>query len=194
MENFKKLARMNTLAIKESKAKKVVTSCAECYRTLKLDYPRILGDLGFEVVHISEFLAELIKNGDLEFSSTSRIKKVTYHDPCRLGRYMGIYDPPRDVIKNISELDLVEMDRNRENALCCGVSSWLNCGKFSKQLQIDRLKEAKATGADLLITSCPKCGIHLKCATNGELPIRREEIDLKIQDLSVLVAESLGIK
>ncbi len=190
--NFEKLARMNVSALRKTNAKKVITSCAECYRTLKLDYPEVVGELGFEVLHISEFLADLIENEKIELPSAFKEKKVTYHDPCRLGRHMGLYDQPRTVIDSILDTDLLEMERNRENALCCGVNSWLNCGKLSKQIQLDRLKEAKATGADWLITSCPKCQIHLKCATDGELPIKRSEVDLKIYDLPVLFAKALN--
>lgn len=193
-ETFKKLATMNVSAIKETKAKRVVTSCAECYRTLKLDYPEVVGDLGFEVLHISELLEELIEKEKLEFPEVLKDKTVTYHDPCRLGRHMGVYDSPRNVIRNIPEIDLLEMERNRENAMCCGVSSWLNCGKISKQIQIDRLMEAKETNADWLITSCPKCEIHLKCAVDGELPVKRTKVNMKMYDFSVLVAKALGIK
>ena len=188
--NFEKLARLNVDAIKKTGAKRVVTSCPECYRTLKLDYPKVVGDLDFEVLHISEFLLELIKDEKIELPSTFKEKKVTYHDSCRLGRHMGVYDAPRALINSISDITLLEMERNRENARCCGVSSWLNCGKLSKQIQLDRLKEAKATGADWLITSCPKCQIHLNCATEGELPIKRSEIDVKIYDLPVLVEKA----
>jgi Fe-S oxidoreductase len=192
--NFEKLARLNVSAIKKARAKKVVTSCPECYRSLKRDYPEVVGDLGFEVLHISEFLVELIENGKIELPSEFTKKKVTYHDSCRLGRQMGVYDPPRTVIDSIPDIEFLEMERSKENALCCGVSSWLNCGKLSKQIQIDRLKEAKATGADLLITSCPKCQIHLQCATEGELPIQRSEVNIKIYDLPVLFAKALNQK
>ncbi len=193
-ENFEKLARLNVEAIKQAKVKKVVTSCAECYRTMKMDYPKIVGDLNFDVVHVSEFLADLIEKEQLEFTEVFKDKKLVYHDPCRLGRHMNIYDPPRSVIKNIPETDLLEMERNRENSLCCGVSSWLNCGKLSKQIQIDRLTEAKSTGAELLVTSCPKCQIHLKCAMNGELPVKRSKINVKVYDLPVLVEKALNEK
>ncbi len=192
--NFEKLARINVSAIREADVKKVVTSCAECYRTLKLDYPKIVGELGVEVLHISEFLVELIEDEKIELPPEFEKKKVTYHDSCRLGRHMGVYDPPRTVIDSIPDIELLEMERSRENALCCGVSSWLNCGKLSKQIQLDRLKEVKAIGADWLITSCPKCQIHLTCATDGELPIKRSEVNVKIYDLSVLFAKALDHK
>ena len=191
-ENFEKLARLNVNAIEQAKVKKVVTSCAECYRTMKLDYPKVVGDLNFDVIHVSEFLADLIEKEQLEFPEVFKDKKLVYHDPCRLGRHMGVYDSPRSVIKSIPEIDLLEMERNRENSLCCGVSSWLNCGKISKQIQIDRLTEAKATGAEWLITACPKCQIHLKCAMNGELPVNRSSINVKVYDLPVLVEKALS--
>ena len=193
-ENFEKLARLNVSAIKKTNAKKVVTSCPECYRTLKLDYPKIVDDFDIEILHISEFLAELIENDKIELPLEFKNKKVTYHDSCRLGRHMGVYDPPRTVIDSIPDIELVEMEKNRENALCCGVNSWLNCGQLSKQIQLNRLKEAKATGANWLITSCPKCQIHLKCATDGELPIKRSEVNLKIYDLPVFFAKALNQK
>ena len=194
MEKFSKLAKMNVDAIRQAKAKKVVTSCAECYRTIKLDYPKIVGDLGFEAIHVSEFLADIIEKEQLEFPEVFKDKKVVYHDPCRLGRHMGVYDPPRRVIRNIPETDLLEMERSRENSLCCGVSSWLNCGKLSKQIQVDRLTEAKATGAEWLITACPKCQIHLKCAMSGELPVKRSKMNVKVYDLPVLVEKALDKK
>jgi Fe-S oxidoreductase len=190
-ENFEKLARMNVEAIRQTKAKKVVTSCAECYRTMKLDYPKIVGELGFEVVHVSEFLDDILEKEQLEFPEVFKDKKVTYQDPCRLGRHMGVYDAPRSVIKSIPETDLLEMERNRENSVCCGVSAWLNCGKIAKQIQIDRLTEAKATGAEWLITACPKCQIHLKCAMSGELPVKRSKVNVKVYDLPVLVEKAL---
>jgi heterodisulfide reductase subunit D len=193
-ENFEKLAKMNVESIRETKAKKVVTSCAECYRTMKLDYPKIVGALGFEVVHVSEFLADIIEKEQLEFPEVFKDKKVSYQDPCRLGRHMGVYDAPRKVIKGIPETDLLEMERNRENSMCCGVNAWLSCGKIAKQIQIDRLMEAKATGAEWLITACPKCQIHLKCAMDGELPVKRSKVHVKVYDLPVLVEKALDKK
>jgi Fe-S oxidoreductase/coenzyme F420-reducing hydrogenase delta subunit len=194
MKNFEELARLNVEEIRKSKAKKVITSCAECYRTLTLDYPKIVGELGFEVVHFSEFIDKLIQEEKLEVPIAFKETKVTYQDPCRLGRHLGVYDPPRNVINSIPELDLVEMERNKENASCCGVSSWLNCGKLSKQIQLERLKEAKNTGAEWLITACPKCQIHLKCALKGELPFKRSEVKLKLIDLAVLLEKALSKK
>jgi len=192
LENFEKLARMNVAEIKKAGATRVVTACPECYRTLKKDYPELLGNLDFEVLHVSEFLSELIDRGELRYDAKLPAKMV-YQDACRLGRHMGIYEPPRKVIAHIPGVELVEMGRNRENSVCCGVSAWLSCNKYSKAVQIDRLIEAKATGADLLVTACPKCQIHWKCVTSEKLPVNPEDVKIEIRDLSVVVAEAMHL-
>jgi len=178
--------------IKKAGATRVVAACPECYRTLKKDYPELLGNLDFEVLHISELLSELISKGELKYDAKLPMK-VVYQDPCRLGRHMGVYEPPRKVIANIPGIELAEMGRNRENAVCCGVNAWLSCNRYAKAVQIDRLMEAKATGADLLVTACPKCQIHWRCVTSEKLPVNPEEVTMKMRDLSVLVAEAMRL-
>lgn len=190
LENFEKLAKTNAADLKKTKATKIVTSCPECYRTFKKDYPEVLGTFDFDVLHISEFLSELIDKGKLKFD-TKLSTKVVYHDPCRLGRHMGVYEPPRKVITSIPGVNLLEMPRNRENAICCGVSVFMSCNKYSKEVRIDRLKEAKATGADLLVTTCPHCQIHWKCLATENLPASSESVSMDMQDLAVLVAEAM---
>ena len=187
VENFKRLAEHNLEEISRSKAKRVVTACPEGYHTLKYEYPRHFGSLGFEVVHITELLAGAIDDNRLEFRRTKQ--KVTYHDPCRLGRLSGIYEEPRKIINAIPGLELIEMPRNRANALCCGTQAWLNCGTINKQIQVERLREASATGADILLTSCSKCQIHLNCAMqDGRLG---EELKIKIEDITSFAARAL---
>jgi Fe-S oxidoreductase len=115
---------------------------------------------------------------------------VTFHDPCRLGRHMGIYDEPRALISAIPGLTFVEMPRSRERAICCGVGGWMNCTSFSKMIQANRLKEARAAGADVLVTACPKCEIHLKCALNDQA--LRDEVGIEIKDLVSLAASHLA--
>ena len=187
VENFIRLARFNLSEIKKTGCKKLIVSCPEGYTTLKFDYPKYVGDLGMDVIHISEFLAENLTNDKLKFKKSK--KQVTYQDPCRLGRYSGIYEQPRDIIKAIDGLKLNEMEKNRKNAVCCGTSAWINCNSVSKQIQIDRLIEAKSTGADFLITACPKCQIHFKCAMNDKNISKDTKI--KIMDFTALVANSL---
>jgi len=187
VEHFKKLAEHNLKEIKKTKAKKVITTCPEGYLTLKFEYPRHFGSLDFEVVHISQLLAERVANGELKFRRLA--KKVTYHDPCRLGRFAGIYEEPRAIIKAIPGLELVEMPRSRTSALCCGTQAWINCGTINKQIQAERLKEASATGAEVLLTWCPKCQIHFRCAMqDGKLG---EELGIEIEDATSFLARGL---
>lgn len=182
---FRKLAEWNLEVIKASRAKTVLFSCPEGYVTFKNYYPKYFGALPFEVVHMTEFLAgELPKTG-LTFQASSA-EVVTYHDPCRLGRLAGIYDPPRKLLGMLPDLQLVEMERNRENALCCGTSAWMECAGYSKAIQTERMQEAVQTGAQTLITACPKCRIHFACAR------RDTDITLKIVDLYTYLKEKLS--
>ncbi|MFC1870237.1 (Fe-S)-binding protein [Chloroflexota bacterium] len=184
-EHFLRLAEHNLKEISRAKARQVVTTCPEGYLTLKFEYPRYFGSLGFEVVHITQLLAGKVADGALKFRRTA--KKVTYHDPCRLGRMSGIYDEPRTLIKTIPGVELAEMPRNRAGALCCGTQAWMNCGTINKQIQSERLREASATGADVLLTSCPKCQIHLKCAMHdGSLGV-----GIEIDDVTSFAAGAL---
>jgi len=185
--HFKKLAELNAEAIRKTGAKTVLTTCAECAHTLKSDFPAAVGDMGVEIQHITEFLAARMDSGDLRLGPLD--KTVTFHDPCRLGRFMNIYDPPREVIKNIPELTFKEMFRSLHRAACCGTNSWINCNAVSKRLQENRLKEARSTGAEVLITACPKCYIHFKCAMSGsEL---RDSLHLEVEDITTLAASAV---
>jgi Fe-S oxidoreductase len=187
MEHFTRLAEHNLREISKAKAKQVVTTCPECYLTLKVEYPRYFGSLDFEVVHVSQLLAARVAGDELKFRHS--VEKVTYHDPCRLGRFSGIYDEPRAVIDAIPGVELLEMARNRTDALCCGTQAWMNCGSTNKQIQSERLREASATGADVLLTSCPKCQIHLKCAMHDQR--LGEELRIEIEDVTSFVAKAL---
>jgi len=188
MEHFAKLAEHNLKEIRRAKVKRVITTCPECYQTLKVEYPRYFGSLDFEVVHISQLLAERVASGELKFRRS--VRKVTYHDPCRLGRFSGIYDEPRAIINAIPGLELIEMSRSRASALCCGTQAWMNCGSINKQIQAERLREASSTGAEVLLTFCPKCQIHLRCAMNdGRLG---EELGIEIEDVTSLAAKALS--
>ncbi len=175
-ETFRKLARWNLDVIKASGAKTVLFSCPEGYVTFKNYYPKHFGALPFEVLHMTEFLARELPNAGLSFQASSN-EAVAYHDPCRLGRMAGIYEPPRQLLQFLPETRLVEMERNRENALCCGTSAWMECSSHSKAIQTDRMQEAIQTGAQTLITACPKCQIHLTCAQSNT------DSDLKVVDL-----------
>ncbi|MFH1502782.1 MAG: (Fe-S)-binding protein [Candidatus Eisenbacteria bacterium] len=190
VENFRMLARQNLKMLEEAGAKRVVVACPEGYATLRNDYPAHFGELPFEVVHLTEFLAESIEDGRLTFGSNGEETVVTYQDPCRLGRHLGVYDAPRRVIEALPGVTLVEMAHSRERAICCGVGGFQNCTSFSKMIQAARLREAKATGADTLVTACPKCEIHLGCALKD--PVLEDELGLRIVDVAALAASRLA--
>ena len=189
---FKKLARKNIDAIKNSGAEIVIVHCAECYRTLKLDYERFFGPLNFEVISFVELLESKIRENPQKFRNFNPCM-VTYHDPCRLGRQMNIYDAPRRVLKTIDGLNLKEMENSRSEAICCGSNSWLNCNKYVRAIRKLRLEEAEATGAEILITSCPKCNIHFNCLKNEYNEQNSYKPKIKIKDLAVFFAESLNL-
>lgn len=190
-EGFERLMNKNLKVIEESGAETVVFTCPEGLRTFEIDYQDIAGDLDFDLMHISEFLLERADEGDLDLSA-ERQATVTFHDSCRLGRHLGIYDPPRELLERAG-IKIIEMDNTRDKAACCGVSAFVTCSSSSYQMQLDRIKEAKRTGAETLITVCPKCRIHLHCAISKELPCDRSLVDIPIEDFTSFLAKHLGI-
>jgi heterodisulfide reductase subunit D len=188
IETFRKLAEYNAAQIKQAGVKKIVFSCPEGYRTFKLDYPSYV-DLGCEVQHISELLAEKIGENGVKFKEIK--KKVTYQDPCRLGRHLGVYDAPRKVLESIPGIELVEMKHNGPESICCGTSAWTNCDSYSNMLRVERLSEAVETGAELLITACPKCQTHFRCAMTDKGEEHRTTPKIEVMDLASLVANAI---
>ena len=216
VEKARKMAEENLKLFRESGAKTVVFSCAEGYKTVKVDYPKLLGfstfDLGFEVLHIVELIDKWVKEGTLKL--TNRVgMKVTYHDPCNLGRLSepwihwegtrgeygllnptryfrrgidGIYEPPRDILKAIPGIELVEMPRRRENAWCCGAGGGVKEAFSDLALwsAAERLKEAASTGAEALVSACPACKENFTdAAKNG----------MKTYDITELIARAIGV-
>jgi len=185
VDAFKDLAGFNIALIKRLGCKKVIFSCPEGYVTFKTTYPLYFGELDFEVIHFYDLVAKHVNEGAFPLAPVEHT--VTYHDPCRLGRMAGIYETPREIIESIPEMNLVEMERNREDAVCCGVSCWANCSRYSKKIQMDRLKEAAATGADTLVTACPKCSIHFACALSSS------GMRMEVKELTNLVATAMMV-
>ncbi|MDY7018959.1 MAG: hydrogenase iron-sulfur subunit [Chloroflexota bacterium] len=189
METFKMLAEHNTNLIREAGVKKIICACPEGYRTLKIDYPNYGFELDCEIQHISEFLVETIEKDGLRFKEIK--KKVTYQDPCRLGRHLGVYDAPRKVLEAIPGIELVEMEHNREYSICCGTSAFTNCDAYSHNLRTDRLLEAKATGAEMLITACSKCQTHFNCAMNERGEMKGPDATIEVMDLANFIESAL---
>ena len=155
-ELFKRLARENIKTWIDNGVKKILVNSPHCYHTFKNEYPEF--NVNFEVVHISQYLSELINEGRLQISK-EYMRKVTYHDPCYLGRHNGIYDEPRGVLKKIPGLVLNEMTEARENSLCCGMGGgriWIETIKSDRFSNL-RLDQAIGVGAEVLVTSCPYC-------------------------------------
>jgi heterodisulfide reductase subunit D len=188
LETFRKLAEYNATQIKEAGVKKIIFSCPEGYRTFKLDYPNYV-NLGCEVQHISEFLAEKMGENGVKFKEIK--KKVTYQDPCRLGRHLGVYEAPRKVLQSIPGVEFVEMRHSGLESICCGTSAFTNCDSYSNMLRAERLCEATDTGAELLITACPKCQTHFRCAMTDKGEEHRSTRKIEVMDLANLVASAI---
>lgn len=187
IKNYTKLAKANIEAIKQSSAKKIVTACPECYRTLKIDYNKNFGIQDYEVYHISEFLDQQLDGKNHRIKTDEQ--KITFQDPCRLGRHLNIYESPRNAMSHLTGLELKEMAHHHKRSICCGVSGWMNCSQISKWIQTQRLTEARATGAETMVTACAKCQIHFKCAMQDEK--LNLDIGIKIKDLTEVFAENL---
>ena len=193
-DNFEKLMEHNIELIKKSGAKRVVFTCPECYRTFKMDYQDLVGDLGFEPIHISDYVKELMDSGALKVGKAlEKPYSFSYHDSCRLGRHSGIYDSPRELAKAFSGAKFVEMENTKDKALCCGVSAWANCNANAKRMQVDRVMEAKKVGADRLLMFCPKCQIHMRCAIQDKVPVDPSAVDVKLEDYTVALARLLAL-
>jgi Fe-S oxidoreductase len=145
--------------LKDLEGEKIVTSCAGCYRTFKKDYKEILG-VEINVVHTSELFNQLIEHGKIELEFKD--KKVTYHDPCHLGREMEEYDAPRAVIYRCAEL--VEMDFNKDKARCCGAGGGVRSAypEITEEISMARIEDAKNTGTEIIITACPFCILNIQ--------------------------------
>ena len=179
---FKNLARENIKTFIDKGVRKILVSSPHCYHTFKNEYPEFM--VNFEVVHISQYLRELINKGRLELT-TPYEKKVTYHDPCYLGRHNGIYDAPRDVLMKIPGLELIEMADSLKNSLCCGGGGgriWMDT-PMEERFSDLRLKQADGAGAQVLATSCPYCITNFE---ESRLNLAYDDV-LEIKDITEIV-------
>jgi Fe-S oxidoreductase len=215
----KKVAQHNIDAIRDSGASTVITSCAECYKTLKVDYPKLFekstADMGFTVLHIAEYVKQQMESGALKFTTPLEIR-VTYHDPCHLGRLsepwvhwqgehkkfgilepakvwrrgaQGIYEPPREILSSIPGMELSEMERVRENAWCCGAGGGVRVAfkDFALWAARERVEEARFTGAEAIVSCCPHCKENLAEAA------QIEGGRLRVYDITEIIAQALGL-
>lgn len=185
--NFLRLAKLNAEAINDLGIEEIITACPECYRTLVRDYPEQGIDFNCKVTHIYDLLEKEIDKGAVGFKQFD--KKLTFQDPCRLSRFENRPDLPRKLINRLNPDTFKEMQDSGTSAICCGNSAWTGCDSFSKVLQVKRIRQAHDTGSDLLITACPKCQIHLRCAM--EDPFLGEELNMDMLDLTSLLAKTI---
>jgi len=183
-EMFKELAKANIKSWIDHGVKKIVVSSPHCYHTFKNEYPEF--NVNFEILHISEFIGQLIKEGRLQINQ-EYAKKIIYHDPCYLGRHNHIYEEPREVLKSIPGAELVEFDENRVNSMCCGMGGgriWVDTLMADRFVNL-RLEQAVASGAQELVTTCPYC------VTNFEDARVNLNFDnaIEIKDLVEVLAE-----
>jgi Fe-S oxidoreductase len=183
---YQEQGRMNIETLNSVGAKKIIASCPHCFNTIKNEYPSLGGN--FEVIHHAELLEHLVKSGQL-VPGTGYKGKVTYHDPCYLGRHNRIIEEPRTVLTAIPGVEQIEMRRCKERGFCCGAGGarmWLE-ENIGKRVNMERMDEALATGADVVSTACPYCMIMLDDAVRAN----SKEDDVRVLDLSQLVEESL---
>ncbi|MFC1840298.1 (Fe-S)-binding protein, partial [Thermodesulfobacteriota bacterium] len=185
-DNFMKLARLNARAIKDSGAEEIITACPECYNSLLNDYKQHGIELPVKITHIHAFLEREIQKGAVNFKPMK--SKVAFQDACRQSRFNNESDLPRKLINHL------KLNNSDDAALttmsdCCGNSAWTGCDGFSKAMQVQRLKQARNTGSDLLLTACPKCQIHLRCAMEDAL--RGTELKMDMMDLTSAIARSI---
>ncbi|NVM04834.1 MAG: (Fe-S)-binding protein [Candidatus Helarchaeota archaeon] len=163
----KKLAQHNIDQFEKFKCKKIITGCSACYSTIKKDYTDLGLTLNQEIQHFTEFFEELrIKNNIKPIKTLDKI--ISYHDPCHLGRRMGVYDPPRNLLKDISGKNFVELQFNREKARCCGAGGGVkyNYTDIAKSIGIRRLEEAQFLNVDMLVSACPLCKNQFEAVQN----------------------------
>jgi Fe-S oxidoreductase len=184
LDLFEKLKNNNLGIFSATGAKKIITVSPHCLATFKQEYGE-----DYEVIHFSELLADLIKSGKVTPTKDAGGLKVTYHDPCYLGRHSGIYDAPREVLNALPGVEFVEMDRIREQSMCCGGGGgglWVERAK-GERLSDLRIEEALSTGATVLATACPYCIAMLE----DSVRTMNAEDKIKVKDLTELFLESL---
>ncbi len=186
-ENFEELCFRNYATFKKAGIREVIVSCPECFTVLSEHMPRVVPGFDLKVTLLLDLLQKEVHKGGMTFRPLRR--RVTFQDPCRLSRMLNRTGEPRELLGGIPEMKLEEMEHSGRSAVCCGNSAFINCDAYSKQIQVQRLQEARATGADLLITSCPKCMIHLTCAMRDRL--KQAAFKIEIRDIVSVLAEQI---
>lgn len=195
-KTFQETAKFNITEFKNAKVKKILTTSPHCYTVFKNEYPKLGGE--FEVFHHTQLFSNLIKEGKLKpqkplvLADGRQVKKIVYHDPCTLGYQNKVYDEPREILKSIPGVELVEIENfSRQYSVCCGGGSgglWLDW-PIGERIADVRVKQAIDTGADILATACPYC-IHMLEESMKSMSVA-EGKELEVKDVSELLAEAL---
>jgi Fe-S oxidoreductase len=183
-DTFKHLAKENIKAFIDNGVKKILVSSPHCYHTFKNEYPEFM--VNFEVVHMSQYLLELINEGRLQLTKDYG-KKITYHDPCYLGRHNGIFDEPREALKKVPGSELIEMPDSREDSLCCGGGGgriWMETPKGERFCDL-RVEQSVGVGAEVLVTACPYCITNFE---DSRLSLEYDEAT-EIKDITEVIQE-----
>ncbi len=183
---FQEIAEKNIKEFEKHDVKKIVTIDPHAYNIFKNEYP----DFGFEaeVYHHTQMLYDLVMNGKLKPDRPIN-QRLTYHDSCYLGRYNGVYDPPREILKSIPGLDLVEMDRSRENGMCCGAGGGLMWTEDTtgNRINVARTEQAMQTESTMISSACPFCLTMISDGTKA----KEVEEDISTMDVAEILALSV---
>ena len=184
---FQLQAMMNIEVLNAYETKKIVTACPHCFNTLKNEYPELGGK--YEVLHHTEFLKSLLDDGRLTIEGGQfKGKRITFHDPCYLGRANNVYEAPRDLIVKL-EAELVEMKRSRANGLCCGAGGaqmFKDAEPGNKEINVERTEDALETKPEIIAAGCPFCNTMM---TDG-IKIKEKEGEVKVMDIAELIANA----
>lgn len=188
---FQMQAMMNIQVLNGFEVKKIVTACPHCFNTLKNEYPELGGE--YEVVHHTQLIQDLINTGKLalEGSETYKGKKITFHDPCYLGRANDVYEAPRSLIEKL-DAELVEMKRCKSKGLCCGAGGaqmFKEAEPGTKEINIERTEDALETAAEIIATGCPFCNTMM---TDGIKNVEKEDA-IKVLDVAELIANAADL-
>jgi len=186
-KGFLHLARLNASAIEKSGAREVITACPECHHTLLKEYPLNGIKLPVKITHMHEFLEREIEKGAVGFKPLD--VRTTFQDACRQSRFNGQSALPRKLLSHVTSDGPNGTVHSESASVCCGNSAWVGCDSYSKAMQVQRLARAREEGSELLLTACPKCQIHLKCAMGDAL--HSEEMKMEMMDVVSVIAKSI---
>ena len=184
---FQMQAMMNIQVLDGYEVKRIVTGCPHCFNTLKNEYPELGGN--YEVIHHTQLIQDLINTGKLTIEGgVFKGKKITFHDPCYLGRANDVYEAPRELIAKL-DAELVEMKRCKTNGLCCGAGGaqmFKEAEKGTKEINVERTEDALETSAEIIATGCPFCNTMM---TDGVKNFNKEG-EIKVLDVAELIANA----